>query len=247
MTAPHAAVSSFGLGIVAAFCLAPPGAPPDAGPWLDLFDGKSLQGWVIEAAVRKDGFPKWSVTAEGLLRAEAGRNGFGFLRYERRRFEDFVLDVEYRFQPAAIAQFNGNSGVGIRGPVFDPLRSGVTRPSYASYEIQLLDDAGKPPTKHSTASLYRYVAPSENAAKPAPEWNHLQITCAGPRIEVVLNDKRVIAADQSRVDDLPEKGRPQGIPAPKDKPLSGYLLLQSHSGTVEFRTVRIRELTPTGP
>jgi hypothetical protein len=36
------------------------------------------------------------------------------------------------------------------------------------------------------------------------------------------------------------------VPAPKDKPRSGYVALQSHSGRVEFRNAQIRELVIRG-
>jgi hypothetical protein len=38
------------------------------------------------------------------------------------------------------------------------------------YEIQILDDFGKPPNPHSAGALYSRVAPAVNASKPAGEW-----------------------------------------------------------------------------
>src|SRR5271168_910408 len=98
----------------------------------DLFDGKSLDGWVVEGPAKdKTGRMMWSV--------EDGRivclgEGFGFLRYDRREFSDFTLRVEYRFTPTHGANSQGNSGLGIRTGPFDPARSRETRPSYAAYE-----------------------------------------------------------------------------------------------------------------
>ncbi len=66
-----------------------------------------------------------------------------------------------------------------------------------------------------------------------------EVVCAGPRIKVRLNDRTVLEADQSDLADLTSK--PSAAPAPKDKPPSGYVALQSHSGRVEFRKVQIRE------
>ena len=143
----------------------------------DLFDGKSLDGWVVEGPAKgKTGRPMWSV--------EDGRiaclgEGFGFLRYDRRQFSDFTLVVEYRFTPTQGANSQGNSGLGIRTGRFDPGRSRETRPSYAAYEVQLLDDAGSSPSAHGTGSLYRYKSPTANPARPAPEWNTIEVECAG--------------------------------------------------------------------
>jgi Domain of Unknown Function (DUF1080) len=203
----------------------------------DLFDGKSLDGWVVDGPTKGKSAPMmWSV--------EDGRivclgEGFGFLRYDRRQFSDFTLRVEYRFSPMQGANPQGNSGLGIRTGRFDPERSRETRPSYAAYEVQLLDDAGSVPSAHGTGSLYRYRSPTANPARPAPEWNTIEVECTGPRITVRLNGQTVLEADQSELADV--KSRPAGVPAPKDKPRRGYIALQSHSGRVEFRKVQIRE------
>jgi dipeptidyl-peptidase-4 len=214
----------------------------DSTGFRHLFNGKDLTGWVKEAKEQKDGTPRWTVTSAGELRCEAGLAGFGFLRYDREQFSDFILRLEYRFEPERVTLFSGNSGIGIRTGKFDPARSSATRPSYAAYEVQLLDDAGKPANKNSTGSLYRYAAPTKNAAKPAPEWNALEITCSGPRIKVRLNGDEILDVVQTQLEDLSRK--PVGTPPPKEKPLSGYIALQSHSGTVYFRNICIQ---PTGP
>jgi len=203
-----------------------------------LFNGKDLDGWIIEG-------PKADKKGENVWSVENGRivcqgTVFGFLRYERQEFSDFVFRVEYRFAPAVNAKQLGNSGLGIRTIPFNPKESSLTRPSYASFEIQLMDDAGKKPDVHSTGSLYRYQAPKSNAVKPAPEWNSVEVECTGPRIKVRVNGEEVLDADQTMLADI--KGKPAKAPAPKDKPLHGYLALQSHSGKIEFRKVEVREL-----
>jgi hypothetical protein len=222
----------------AALALLLPAAPTVAADdFRDLFDGKTLDGWVVEGPAKdRDGHPMWSV--------EDGRivclgRGFGFLRYDRREFGDFTLRAEYRFAPPAQDNPRGNSGLGIRTGRFDPGRSRETRPTYAAFEVQLLDDAGAAPSAHGTGSLYRYRAPRANPARPAPEWNTIEVTCSGPRIAIRLNGQTVLEADQSELPDV--TSRPAGVPAPRDKPRRGYLALQSHSGRVEFRRVQIRE------
>src|SRR5262249_10304366 len=140
-----------------------------ADDFRDLFDGKDLDGWVVEGPDKdKTGRPMWSV--------EDGRiiclgEGFGFLRYDRQEFGDFTFRLAYRFIPAPGGKPQCNSGLGIRTGRFDSKRSRETRPSYASFEIQLLDDAGTPPTAHGTGSLYRYKSPTANPTRTAPEWN----------------------------------------------------------------------------
>jgi len=211
---------------LAAAALAAPAPPPADDGLVPIFNGTDLTGWVVEGAAssksKKDAKaePIWSVR-DGIIRCTG--QGFGFIRYDKK-VADFVFEVECRMGPRA------NSGIGIRGIKFTgPAK---TRPSFAAYEIQLLDDAGKPATKGSTGSLYRYVAPTLNATKPAGQWNRIRIECRGPRIRVTLNAKTVQDLDQTTVPEI------------KDKPLSGYIMLQSHSRPVEFRNPRLKVLKP---
>jgi hypothetical protein len=208
-----------------------------AGELRDLFDGKSLDGWVVEGPAKdKTGRIMWSV-ADGRIACLG--DGFGFLRYDREEFDDFTLRVDYRFLPAPGGKPQANSGLGIRTGRFDPKRSRETRPSYASFEVQLLDDAGSSPSAHGTGSLYRYKSPTTNPARPGPEWNTIEVTCAGPHITIRLNGQITLEADQSELADV--KSKPATVAAPKDKPRKGYVALQSHSGRVEFRKVQIRK------
>jgi len=197
--------------------------------WIELFNGKNLDGWVIDGPTefkdKADGNkmkPLWAVN-DGLIRTSG--NGFGFLRYDKE-FKDFVFHVEYRL----IKEKGANSGLGIRTQVFDPKKSTATRPSFFSYEVQLLDDADAKPTAHTTGSLYRYVAPTKAAHKPAPEWNTIEIECKGPSIRINFNGTDSLEFDQSKDEKL------------KSKPLSGYVCLQSHSKQAEFRNVRLKVL-----
>jgi hypothetical protein len=191
----------------------------------ELFNGKDLDGWVVEERPYKDktgkNTPNWSVQ-DGLLTCEG--KTFGFLRYGKQEYADFALHVECRLAPKS------NSGIGIRTVPYDPRKDKETRPSYHSYEIQVQDDEGKPPSKQSTGSLYRYVAPKANPIKRAPEWNTVDVECIGPRIRVTMNGQEILDVDQSTIQEI------------KNKPLRGYVCLQSHGGKVEFRNVRLREI-----
>lgn len=205
------------------------GLGADGDEWIVQFNGKDLSGWTIDGpktftdkADNNKMKPLWTVE-NGLIRTEG--KGFGFLRYDRE-FTDFVWHVEYRLSPTK----GVNSGLGIRTGVFDPKKSTASRPSFFSYEIQLLDDSKAAPTKHTTCSLYRYVAPAKAAHKPAGEWNTMEITCRGPKIIINMNGTEVLNFDQSSDEKL------------KNKPLKGHVCLQSHSNMAEFRNLKIKEL-----
>lgn len=201
---------------------------------IELFNGKDLSGWVIEGPTEFDNKgnkePIW-VADNGMITCRVNnRKSYGFLRYDKKQFADFVFSLEYRLSEKEMPkQSPCNSGIGIRTGVYDPKKSD-SPPSRAGYEIQLLDDAMKNPDKHSTGSLYRYIAPSVKAVKPAPEWNKIEIECKGPRIMVTLNGEKIIDVDQTTVEEI------------KNKPLKGYVCVQNHGGKVDFRNLRVKEL-----
>lgn len=187
---------------------------------VDIFNGKDLTGWVAEGTTTRgsgdDKSPVWSVV-DGEIRCAGG--GFGFLRYDRAAC-DFTLKCEVKLEPKS------NSGIGIRTVPFRTVRQ--TRPSFAAYEVQIQDDAGTPADKHCSGSLYRYVAPTENAMKPAGEWNAVEITCTGPKILIKINGRTVQDVDQSKIDEI------------KNKPLCGYVCLQNHGSPAVFRNVQMQ-------
>jgi hypothetical protein len=62
--------------------------------------------------------------------------------------------------------------------------------------------------------------------------NTIDVECAGPGINVTLDDEVIIAAVQD------------SVPQVREKPRKGYVCPQNHGGTIEFRSVRVREIGP---
>jgi hypothetical protein len=213
--------------LACALVLCTPAAADDAPPpepnrdgFEEIFNGEDLSGWVVEGTEHigegDQRTPVWTAS-DGAIRC-AG-HGFGFLQYDRE-LTDFILTIEYRLEPRV------NSGIGIRYHKYTGERK--SRPSFAGYEIQLLDDAGKEPTTSSTGSLYRYVAPKASAARRAGKWNRIVIECRGPRIRVTLNDVLLHDLDQRKFDEI------------ADKPFRGHISLQNHGGKAAFRDIRLK-------
>lgn len=198
---------SIGLGLTSIVC-----APDLRAETRDLFNGRDLSGWVIMHG------GEWSVE-DGVL---AGRNGTNWttnpeqsgswLRTERS-YGDFVLELEYSISP------RGNSGIHFRSAL-------EKNPSFTGYEMQIVDDAGSPPRKSGTGSLYDVVAPTKNMSKPAGGWNRVKIECRGKRIRVDLNGERIVDFEGERS-------------------TNGYIGLQNHDArsVVRFRNIRIHEGT----
>ena len=131
----------------------------DDGSWhegtpVELFNHKDLSGWRGLIPNMPLG---WAVK-NGAMANVAGANNL----VSDQTFWNFKLHVEYRVGEGS------NSGIGLRG----------------RYEVQILEDYGKPPNKHSDGALYSRIAPSKNASKPAGEWQTYDIRLVGRQVTV---------------------------------------------------------------
>ncbi len=131
------------------------------GQPISLFNGRDLDGWEFQFADRHSG---WSV-ADGILTNQENVNNI----ISRQRFGNFKVEMEYKLESKS------NSGLYLRG----------------RYEMQILDDAGAPPSATGHMSVYSRVAPLVNASKPAGEWQSVAVTLVGNRVTVVLNGQKV--------------------------------------------------------
>ncbi len=181
----------------------------DDGSWhegkpVQLFNHKDLSGWHGMIAGKALG---WTVE-DGVLRSTGGANNLE----SDAKFWNFTLHVEYRVGP------HSNSGIGLRG----------------RYEVQILEDYGKPAGLHSNGALYSRIAPSENASKPAGEWQTYDVRLVGRSVTVVLNGKKVI--DHGYIEGL------TAIADNADEAKPGPILLQGDHGPVDFRNVVLTPL-----
>lgn len=183
----------------------------DDGSWktgkrIAVFNGRDLSGWHTRLAGHEIG---WRVT-DGLL--NNGAAGVPDLVSDAT-FWNFQLHVEYRIGKGS------NSGVGLRG----------------RYEIQILDDGGRPIDVHSNGALYSRVVPSKEASRAPGEWQQFDIRLVGRTLTVVLNDQKVI--DHAEVEGL------TAIANNGDEGKPGPLILQGDHGPVEFRNITLTPLT----
>ncbi len=176
-----------------------------------LFNGKNTKGWVPANG------GSWSVE-EGVLVGNNGRDwstnpekSGSWLRTQRP-YGDFVLELEYAINEG------GNSGIFIRSAL-------EKNPAFTGYEIQILADFGKPPSKSTSGSLYDVVGPVRNMSRPAGEWNQVRILAKGAKVQVSLNNLLVVDTE-----------------APRST--KGFIGFQNHDdkSLVKFRNVRITEL-----
>ncbi len=110
----------------------------------------------------------------------------------------------------------------------------------------ILDYAGrKVPSKHDCGALNDILSPSENAMRPAHEWNSVTIKCRGPFISIDMNNKSIIRANLERYTTAHRNldGTSNKFDRPlKDFARSGHIGLQAHGRPVWFKNLKIRVL-----
>jgi hypothetical protein len=162
--------------------------PADAPGFVPLFNGKDLAGWRTKG--------NWVYEADGTVTlkprpGETGWKRFDAYLFTERKYRDFVLDLEFKFEPT------GNSGVFFR--VADPLQ-----PVDRGIELQILDTHGlAKPGHHDCGGIIRAMGPSRNMVKLAGEWNRYTLTLKDDLLQVDFNGERtvVLALDKSPMKD----------------------------------------------
>ncbi len=207
---------AWAFGLLAAVAMA-----ADEPGFVPLFDGKTLNGWVLRGK-KGPGY----VVENGVLVCPADGGGNLFTEKE---YANFILRLEYRLSPG------GNNGVGIRAPLDG-------QASYQGMEIQILDDQhekykGRLRPEQHTGSIYDVIPARTRFQKPAGEWNEMEITAQGRRIRVRINGEIVVDADLDIVKDPATLKKHPGLAR-----TSGHIGLLGHSTLVEFRNIRVREL-----
>jgi len=216
------------LSLLASGCAGAMSSPDDG--FVPLFNGKDLSGWQAgpESA--------W-VVEEGVIalqRREDGKEHNGDYLWTRETYGDFVLELEFRIPEQA------NSGVFLR-------TSDLKDPVYTGIEMQVANSYGRAGLSRggTAGAIYDLQAPSRNAVRKPGEWNHVRITCRGPRIAVELNGEPVVDLDLDRWTQpgLNPDGSKNKFPrALKDFARTGHIGLQDHGRPVWYRNLRIKRL-----
>ena len=222
----HALVVSLGLLVMASGCekgsgLAP--APVEKTPTaIQLFNGRDLTGWTYDLS--KEGVKLeevWSV-ADGVLHCKGEPSGV--LR-TLDEYGDYVLSVEWRWPPGTQG---GNNGVLVHTST--PRTLGIWP---KSIEVQLAkDNAGDfwvigteldVENEQARKEGRRHLNLTDGSEKPLGEWNHMEITCKGNEVIVLVNGVLVNHATNCNV-------------------TRGAICLQSEGAPIEYRNVILTPL-----
>jgi len=155
-----------GLALAASPVISADDKKDDDKDWVQLFNGKDLEGWMTHP----DDKAKWEVK-EGVL---VGTGEAGHLFSKRGDYENFVYRVEAKIND------HGNSGQYFRtkyGPSFPK-----------GYEAQINSTHSDPVR---TGSLYNFVAVRDMLVKP-DEWFTQEVTAVGNHIVIKVNGKTTV-------------------------------------------------------
>jgi hypothetical protein len=214
----------------------------DDKEWVDLFDGKTTNGWhsygkssvgsvwkVEDGVLHLDGAAKKASSAEG---GDMVTN---------EEYENFDLKLEWKIST------KGNSGV-----IFFVKDDAAMYPNTynTGLEMQVLDNGsstvlGHPDGKlytHRAGDLYDLLAAKE-AAKPVGEWNQAEIIANKGKLDFYLNGVHTLSTT------LWNDAWWKMIAISKFKDMKGFgsfkkgkIALQDHGDDVWFRNIRIKKL-----
>lgn len=197
-----------------------PGSAPDPNDTASLKPGEKEEGFAsLFNGKDLTGWiqitaPNDYIVQDGAMKL-VGKAG-GWLR-SWNVYKDYTLRLEFRIEP------KGNNGIYNRcGP--------LGRQSRMGFELQVFGDpADLAPSKESCGAIYDVRPPDGNFIKPG-EWNAYEVTCQGDDIKIVLNGHLVHQVKYGDFDALKPRSR------------QGFIGLQDHHNTVEYRNVRIKTL-----
>lgn len=194
-----------------------------------LFNGKNLDGWInVNCAestwIVRDGMIVCTGQPTGLLRTD-------------RQFQNFVLEVEWRFTKPG-----GNAGIFVWA---DPIAT-TGQPFTRSVEVQVMDGEGDlqtqierngytthgdvfpiwgatmvPDRPHPRGS--QRCLPTEARSNPAGQWNKYKIICIDGTLRLSVNGKFVSGGAEIN-------------------PRKGYICLEAEGAEVMFRNFELTQL-----
>jgi len=234
-----------------------------AGDWIQLFNGKNLDGWIpkITGYELGDNHGNLFRVVDGLLTVsfdayEKFDNHFGHLFYEKS-FSNYVLRLEYRFigeqTPGGPGWAFRNSGAMLHGQRPETMTKDQDFP--VSIEVQLLGGGGSgerttvnlcTPGTHVVMAdelVTQHCINSTSKTYHGDQWVTTEIEVHGNRLfKHVIDGEAVLAYTQPQLDPGDADAK-KLLPDGADKMLhGGTISLQAESHPVQFRKVELLPL-----
>lgn len=171
------------------------------GADVELFDGKTLDAWDLQHRSQPS---NWAIVDGTMTNTPPSNN-----LVSKQKFQDFKIHAEYKLGK------DSNSGIYLRG----------------RYELQVLEDHGKPTGAHGHISIYGRTAPLVNATKPLGEWQVLEALIVANKVTAVLNGQKV--QDNATIEGITGGALDANESAP------GPLMIQGDHSKVSFRRITV--------
>lgn len=209
----------------------------DSG-WIALSDGNSIHAWHTYG--RKDAGRAWDIDSSSIHLKPGAKNGYqtagGGDLVSNDTFSNFDLKLEWKIGKKA------NSGIMIfvQEDTMKYKETWNTGP-----EIQVCDKDSNEDAhsfKHEAGDIYDLISSRIMAARPAMEWNQVEIICNAGQLDIYLNETHTIS---TRLWD--EKWK-KLIAASKFNTMPGFgsfstgrIALQDHGEEVWYRNIRVKK------
>ena len=189
-----------------------------------LFDGTNMHNWTGNTV-------DYTIENGNISIHPNPGVGSGGNLFTKEEYSDFVFRFEFQLTPGA------NNGLGIRAPLEGDA-------AYEGMELQILDNED-PIYKDLHAyqyhgSVYGVIPAKRGFLKPLGEWNYEEVIVKGPKIKVTLNGTVILDGD---ITDARKNGASDGKPHPGLLRNSGHIGFLGHGSHVEFRYIRIKDLS----
>ncbi len=236
---------------------------PNKKEWIQLFNGKNLDGWDIKIAGYdlNDNFGKTFRVENGVMKTAYDRYGqynnrFGHIFY-RQKFSHYIVAAEYRFvgeqAPGAPDWAFRNSGIMVHSQSAQSMKKDQDFP--ICIEVQLL--GGRDSGERSTANLCtpgtnvemngklitQHCVNSTSKTYRGDQWVRVEVEVLGDSgIRHIMEGQTVLSYQKPQIGGANVSNFDPEVK--KDGMLlnEGYISLQSESHPIEFRKVELLNL-----
>jgi hypothetical protein len=240
------------------------GAAQPHSDWIQLFNGKNLDGWEVKITGHDlgDNFGNTFRVEDGLLKVrydgyQAFNNQFGHIFY-REPFSRYIVAVEYRFvgaqAPGGPNWALRNSGVMVHAQSAKSMGKDQDFP--ISIEVQLLGGNGT--GERTTANLCtpgtnvvingqlvtEHCLNSRSKTYHGEQWVRAEVLVLGDSvIKHIVNGDTVFEYSKPQIGGGVVSNYDPAVKQDGKLLTTGYIALQSESHPIDFRKVEIRDLS----
>ena len=225
------------VAVVTVLCSVLTASLQSAEPWKPLFNGKDFTGWTVAGPSLSPADAGWKIENGIVVGGQAGPGQTGGSLVSQAQFKDVELELDFMLaeQPAApdgsCITCTYNSGVYLR----TGYQVNFGRREAGEFVGVVVHRAHPKAIRGNVLWLDTGDEKFPNLRKKE-DWNHVQISFQGPRLQVTLNGTKICDVTDNPTEAAWKEAGPISFQWPHGGEAAGF------AGFVKFRNVRIREL-----